>query len=140
VTPVGGVNVPLDVKAVTCVCMDDPEEMKAKTDDDNANRVPALCCERASPDPLTVAVPAVTVHVPAPLFSISTTCPVVNTDALTVIVVADAEFMTTMSPASEAVRVCDAVLSLIGSSVMAFICAAVNVCPAVNGNGVVIRP
>jgi hypothetical protein len=53
----------------------------------------------------TVAVPAVTVVVPAPMFCITKVSPALNSDVLTVIVVAPAAFMTTRVPLSAATSV-----------------------------------
>jgi hypothetical protein len=74
-----------------------PLDSKMNADADNASRRPAPFAgtvnepevETVTPAPAVMTVEAV------PLLTMWTTCPVVNTDVLTVIVVADAEFMTT---------------------------------------------
>jgi hypothetical protein len=59
---------------------------------------------------VTVAVPAVTVQVPAPMLMICKVSPALNNEVLTVTVVADALFITMRVPLSAATRTYDAVL------------------------------
>jgi hypothetical protein len=66
---------------------------------------PAFCANAKVPEVPTVQVPAVTVQTPAPMFSISTLSDAPKIDVLTVIVVGEAEFITTLVPRSEIVRV-----------------------------------
>jgi len=99
---------------------------------------PAFCANANVPVVPTVQVPAVTVQTPAPMFNISTTSDAPKIEVLTVIVVAEAEFMITLVPRSAIVRVWLAVLVDTGKVVMAFICAAVRTLPEPNGNGVAI--
>ena len=69
-------------------------------------KVPLSYCARAKVDAvLTVAVPAVIVDIPAPIFCINTVSPAENQLVLTVIVVALAEFIITVAPASAATNV-----------------------------------
>jgi len=66
--------------------------------------------------------------------------PAVNTEALTVIVVAPAAVIWTRAPASAATSVWLAVFAFIGSSVIALSSDASSTDPATNGNGVAIVP
>ena len=69
-------------------------------------RVPPAFCDKAKlPVVPTVQVPAVTVQTPAPMFRISTLSEAPKIDVFTVMVVADAEFITTLVPRSAIVRV-----------------------------------
>jgi hypothetical protein len=56
----------------------------------------------------------VIVQTPAPIFWISTTSDAANMEVFTVIVVALAEFIITRVPASAAIKVCEAVLVVVG--------------------------
>jgi hypothetical protein len=72
------------------------------------------------------------------MFNISTMSDAPKIEVLTVMVVAEAEFMITLVPTSAIVRVWLFVLVDTGSVVIAFICAAVRTLPEPNGNGVAI--
>ena len=97
---------------------------------------PAFCANAKLPEVPTVQVPAVTVQTPAPMFNISTTSEAPKIEVLTVMVVADAEFITTLVPRSATVSVALVVLVDTGKVVIAFICAAVRTLPLENGKGV----
>jgi hypothetical protein len=76
---------------------------KIAADADVKYSVPPPHCAKAKlPEVVTVAVPAVIVHVPAPMLWIHTLSPAPNKLLLTVIVVAPAAFITTRLPPSEA--------------------------------------
>lgn len=62
------------------------------------------CAIARDPVVSTVAVPAVTVVMPAPIFCRDTVSPAANSDVLTVMVVALPLFITTVVPASAATR------------------------------------
>ena len=66
---------------------------------------PAFCGNARVPVVPTVQVPAVTVQTPAPMFNISTLSEAPKIEVFTVIVVAEAEFITTLVPTSAIVRV-----------------------------------
>jgi hypothetical protein len=89
-----------------------------------------------APAVVTVAVPAVIVHTPAPMLVIRRVSPAVNNDVFTVIVVADAEFIVMVVPASTATSVYEAVLALTvwlyWLACSEVIWAAVSTCPVVN--------
>jgi len=125
VSPPAGAATPLATKTEALA------EMKVRVP-------PAFCTNAKVPEVLTVQVPAVTVQTPAAMFSISTTSEAPKIDVFTVMVVGEAEFMTTLVPRSAIVRVWLAVLVDTGSVVIAFICAAVRTLPEPNGNGVAI--
>jgi hypothetical protein len=70
------------------------------------------------------------------MFNISTLSEAPKIEVFTVMVVGEAEFITTLVPRSATVRVWLAVLVETGKVVIAFICAAVRTLPEPNGNGV----
>ena len=111
---------------------------KVKTDADNATSVPPPYCANASdPDVLIVTpAPAVTVVVPAPLLAMKIVSPAAKIELLIVTVFDEATFITMRLPTSPTTATYDAVWSLSGKVVIAFICAAVRVFPETNGNGV----
>jgi hypothetical protein len=73
---------------------------------------PAFAASANEPAVETVAVPAVIVQIPAPMFWINRVSPAENKEVLTVIVVALAEFITTRVPLSAATRTYETVLVL----------------------------
>jgi len=87
---------------------------------------------------IVTPAPAVIVDVPAPLFAIKSVSPTAKTELLIVTVFAVATFITMRLPTSPTSATYDAVWSLIGKVVIAFICAAVRVFPLPKGKGVVI--
>ena len=99
---------------------------------------PAFCANANVPVVPTVQVPAVTVQTPAPMLRISTLSDAPKIEVLTVMVVAEAEFITTLVPRSAIVRVWLAVLVDTGKVVIALSCDARRVLPEPNGNGVAI--
>jgi hypothetical protein len=92
----------------TAIVIPAPDALAVNTDALAEMKVrdpPAFCTNARVPEVATVQVPAVTVQTPAPIFSISTTSDAPKIDVFTVIVVAEAEFITTLVPRSATVNV-----------------------------------
>jgi hypothetical protein len=82
-----------------------PAKKKIAAPVDVKYKVPPCHCAKARlPPVVTVAVPAVIVQIPTPMFCIHKVSPALNRSVSTVIVVAEPEFITTRVPLSAATR------------------------------------